>query len=150
MTLTEGANKMKKTKRTKPIKNETGKTAKAIISNGAQSVKVSVHNSFIALVFGLVMFLVCVCAIEAAYAITGIVIGQATAGSFETVADIVVMVITIIMVCGFDLFFAIKINNLIIKAMAKRFWHIDKISGDIIKNDTKDATISIEKNNDNK
>ena len=146
--ITEGEVKMTKNKTKKA--NKPGATYKSIMKDSFKSVKVAVHNSFIGLIFVLVMFILCACAIEIAYTASGLAIGQATNGSFETVADIVVMAITIIMICGFVLFFTIKLNNVLIKAMTKRFWHIDKETNEIVKNNVKTTTNANSDNSNNK
>ena len=145
---TKGEIKMAKNK-TKKV-NKPGATYKSIMKDSFKSVKVAVHNSFIGLIFVLVMFILCVFAIELTYTASGLAIGQATNGSFETVADIVVMVITIIMICGFVLFFTIKLDNMLIKAMTKRFWHIDKETNEIVKNNAKTITNANGDNSNNK
>lgn len=116
-------------------KSSNKETLKKMAKDNKTSAKIAVHNGFITLVFALAMFLTCIVATETTFAVVGLTVGNACKGSFEMAADMMIVIfVAVIMVCGFALFFAIKIENWLISAMRKRLWHKDKTTGEIVKN----------------
>ena len=85
--------------------------------------KIWAHNGFIAIIFGLAMALTCIIATEGALMIAGFAIGKMNRGQFSTPADMIAAGIALIMTCSFVLFFAFKLENILIKGMKRRFWH---------------------------
>ena len=106
---------------------------KANLRDGKTNTIISMHNSFIALVFGLAMMFVAIVSIQASYMIIGLMIGRENGGALDTVADLIIVLTTIIMAGGFMLFFALKLENWMLKKMRERFWHKDKATGEIDK-----------------
>lgn len=111
--------------RTKENNRKSSQILKKMAHDGAISTKIAMHNSFIALVYIMIMLIVAVATTQVAYAGVALSIGYAGAAALETVADMLTMYVTIAMVCGVILFFTFKIENLLIKAMSDRFWHYD-------------------------
>lgn len=105
-----------------------------IARDGARSTKIAMHNSFTVLIFGLAMALTCMVATEIAFMASGLVIGNAMVTAGDTVSDLIVTFVTVAMVCGFALFFAFKIENVLLAGMRKRLWHTDPLTGEIAKN----------------
>ena len=111
-----------KNRRNKDREEYRGKM-REIAKDSATTVKISMHNALISLIFAMAMLLLCVALTEISFAITGVVIGSVNQGAFETLADLIVVIVTAAMVCGFAMFFGFKIQNMLIKAMKARYWH---------------------------
>lgn len=128
-------------------KSERKEVLKKIARNSTASTKVTIYNAFMTLVFGLAMFIASIAAIETAYIASGFMIGRSSTGNFTEPSDlmvnIVVIAISIIMVCGLVLFFTFKLENWLIKNLCKRLWHVNKETGEIIKNNkTNDVSMN--------
>ena len=146
-------------KRSRVEKAEKGKNKaafKKIAHESAVSSKILAHNGFMVIVFGLAMLLLCVIAIEAAFMITGLIIGNSMVTEGDTYSELLITFVTVAMVCGLDLFFVFKLENLLIASVCKRIWHkgpdgeIIKTSKNKIADDNSDSSISENKKNESK
>ena len=120
--------------RTKTLKNknavkktsQSGELLKKMGHEGAIGTKIAIHNSLILAVFVTVMIIIAIVALELAYMFTALTLGYNGAFTMQSTADLLTVYITIAIVCAFTCFFAFRIENLIMKAMGRRFWKYDK------------------------
>ena len=110
-----------------------GMSAKEFIADGWMDAKITMHNSFIALVFGLGIFFVSIVGIHAAMIAISIMVGQETGGTLDTVADLIIILTAVFMIGGLGLMLIAKADGWLFKKMRERIWRRDKITGEIIK-----------------
>lgn len=125
--------KLTKFNKTKKSGSQGAEILKTMTKNGITDGKIWAHNTLIAFIYIMVMLLVAIMALELAYAGVALSIGYSGAYGLTSVADMLTMYTTLIMVCGIVLFFVFKIESALIRAMSKRFWHKNKTTGDIDK-----------------
>lgn len=106
---------------------------KQAMKDGAASTKILMHNGLIFLLFAFAMLIAALLAIELGYTACGLIIGYTGGGTFETLADVVIVSVSILMVCGFIMFFTLKFQNWLIRSMKVRFWHKGAAAGEIVK-----------------
>ena len=94
-----------------------------IMKGGVTGSGILAHNGIVALVWGAAMLIVAYVALQAAFYFVAVIAGSTGAYAMETAADLLTIYVALAMVCGFDLFFAFKIENRLIRAMKRRFWH---------------------------
>jgi len=116
----------------KPRKEDTNKI-KGVLAEGVERTKMVAHNSLYTAIYGGVMVFVAFFLIKIAGVIASFVVGYETTGLMNTVGDLVMTYVIIIMSCGFTLFFGIKLENVLLKALKKRLWFMK--DGVIVKGD---------------
>lgn len=111
--------------------SEGASLIKKMAHDGAVGTKIMVHNGIIAAVYLAAAAFFSTIMLDAAYACTGLAIAYSGAMNLATVADMLTMYVTIIMVCGFCLVTWYHACKALMKAMIRRFWKKDRATGEI-------------------
>lgn len=116
--------------------NKEGKNKmKNIMQDTKLTSKVLIHNGVIAIIYGFIMLGVAIIAINMSMMLIGYTVGSQGTVAINTIADMLSIYMSLIMIGGLVLFFTFKIENAIIAAIKKRMWHIS--DGEIVKNNIK-------------
>ena len=118
------------------LKSENGErlgTLKKFWADGFRTSKILAHNGAVAIAWAVPMILAAYIALQGAFYLVAIVLGQTGGILMETAVDVITVYVVIAVVCGFDMFFAFKIENAAIRAMKRRFWKADYKNGGIDK-----------------
>ena len=118
---------------------ETNKEEKNKMKHIMQDTKVMtkalIHNGLIGIVYGFIMLCVAIIAINMSMMLIGYVVGSQGTVALNTIADMLSIYMSLIMVGGLVLFFTFKLENGLIAAAKKRMWSV--VDGEIVKNKMK-------------
>ena len=109
--------------KTKSTNNEEKTKMKSVIANTKVTSKMLIHNGLIAAIYGFVLLFVAILAVNISMMAIGYTVGSQGIVAINTVADMLSMYMSLIMIGGLVLFFTFKIENAIIAAAKKRMWH---------------------------
>lgn len=119
----------------KEINKEEKTKMKRIMQDTKLTTKVLIHNGLIALIYGFIMLCAAIIAVNMSMMLIGYVVGSQGTVALNTIADMLSIYMSLIMVGGLVLFFTFKIENSLIAATKRRMWHV--VDGEIVKNKIK-------------
>ena len=112
---------------------ETGAALKKFWSGAAKSSAVMARNGAVGIAWAVPMLAVMWAALQLEFIVAALVLGETGGILMETPADVITTYVVLAITCGFDLFFSFKIENALLRAASRRFWHLDKRTGEIDK-----------------